>query len=111
MAPTAPPVHRSAGWTEHKPYANSRTAAKRLSGRKLQVRNERIKKRDGYICQECGRVTPARLLQVDHKLALAEGGTESDDNLQSLCIIGDDGGCHGRKSREESRRGSVPCAG
>lgn len=102
--PTAPPVHRSAGWKPHVPYANSRTAAKRITGRKLQTRNDRIKARDGYTCQGCGLVTPPRFLQVDHIKALAHGGTEDDSNLQSLCIVGDDGGCHGRKSREEARR-------
>lgn len=102
--PTAPPVFRSAGWVKPKPFANSRTAAKRLTGRKLQTRNDRIKLRDGYTCQGCGLVTPARFLQVDHIKALAEGGTESDDNLQPLCIIGKEGGCHGIKSKQESKR-------
>lgn len=109
--PTAPPVHRSAGWTERKPFANSRTAANRVSGRKLQDRNYRIKKRDGFTCQGCGLVTPPRLLQVDHIKPLAEGGTESGDNLQSLCIVGPDGGCHGIKSKGEARRGIVLQAG
>lgn len=103
--PSAPPVHRPRGWTLPKPFANSRTAAKRVSGRKLQDRNMRIKTRDLFTCQACGLVTPARFLQVDHIKALAEGGTEDDSNLQSLCILGHDGGCHGAKSRAEARRG------
>lgn len=102
--PTAPPVHRSPGWTPRKPFANSRTAAKRVTGRKLQDRNMRIKTRDLFTCQGCGLVTPPRFLQVDHRKPLAEGGTERDDNLQSLCIIGPDGGCHGAKSKKEARR-------
>lgn len=101
--PSAPPVHRPSGWTKRKPFANSRTAAQRITGRKLQARNDRIKLRDMYTCQGCGLVTPARFLQVDHIKPLAQGGSESDDNLQSLCIIGDDGGCHGRKSKAEVR--------
>lgn len=101
--PSAPPVHRSAGWTPHKPYANSRTAAKRITGRTLQTRNDRIKLRDGYTCQGCHLVTSARFLQVDHVKPLSQGGTEDDDNLQSLCIIGPEGGCHGVKSKREAR--------
>lgn len=102
--PSAPPVFRPAGWTERKPYANSRTAAKRMSGRKLQDRNHRIKTRDMFTCQGCGLVTAPRFLQVDHIKPLAEGGTEDDSNLQSLCIIGDNGGCHGVKSKTEAKR-------
>lgn len=101
MSPIAPPVHRSAGWKPHIPYANSRTAAKRVTGRALQVRNDRIKLRDKYVCQGCGLITSARFLQVDHRIPLSQGGTEDDDNLQSLCIIGEDGGCHGLKNIKE----------
>lgn len=102
--PSAPPVYRPPGWSKPKPYANSRTAAKRLSGRKLQDRNHRIKVRDMFTCQGCGTVTPPRFLQVDHKVPLAEGGTEDDSNLQSLCIAGEHGGCHGHKSKAETKR-------
>lgn len=104
--PTAPPVHRPPGWTERKPFANSRTAAKRVTGRKLQDRNLRIKTRDMFTCQQCGLVTAPRFLQVDHRRPLAEGGTEDDSNLQSLCIVGPDGGCHGAKSKQEAAIGS-----
>lgn len=104
--PTAPPVHRPPGWTERKPFANSRTAAKRITGRKLQDRNLRIKTRDMFTCQQCGLVTAPRFLQVDHRRPLAEGGTEDDTNLQSLCVVGDNGGCHGLKSKAEARSGS-----
>ncbi|MBM9615321.1 HNH endonuclease [Desulfobulbus rhabdoformis] len=62
----------------------------------------RILKRDGYLCQECqrmGRVTMAT--DVDHVTPLADGGTDDDKNLQSLCGV-----CHKKKTREEnSRRG------
>jgi 5-methylcytosine-specific restriction endonuclease McrA len=65
----------------------------------------RIKVRDQFTCQGCGLVTPPRFLQVDHRIPLAEGGTESDDNLGSMCIIGPEGGCHGIKSKQEALRG------
>lgn len=46
----------------------------------------RILKRDGYLCRDCrteGRVTLAT--DVDHITPKAKGGTDEDDNLQSLC--------------------------
>ena len=46
----------------------------------------RIRKRDGYRCQACGRgVNDDVLLHVDHKVPVAWGGTNLDDNLWTLC--------------------------
>ena len=84
-----------------KAYANSKTAAQRLSGRALKMRNDRIKLRDQYTCKGCGRICRPDELQVDHITMLAAGGTESDDNLQSLCEQ-----CHEVKSLRE--RGARP---
>lgn len=53
------------------------------------------------LCVEChqhGRVTLAT--QRDHIIPLAEGGADTDDNVQGLC---DD--CHHAKSKAESARG------
>jgi 5-methylcytosine-specific restriction endonuclease McrA len=83
-----------------KPFASNWTAPLRLRGRALQARNERIKVRDHYTCQACGLVTEK--LQVDHRIPLGDGGTEQDDNLQSLCFEGEGGGCHGAKTRSEN---------
>ena len=46
---------------------------------------ERIKQRDQYTCQKCGRVTDEG--DVDHRIPLAKGGTDKDDNLQYLCRV------------------------
>jgi 5-methylcytosine-specific restriction endonuclease McrA len=70
---------------------------KRLSGRTLQTRNDRIKARDKWTCQGCGRITDQ--LDVDHKVPLSQGGSEADDNLQCLCR--GQAGCHEAKSRIE----------
>lgn len=45
-----------------------------------------IFKRDGYCCQLCGR-TPrdGMRLEVDHKRAVANGGTNDPRNLWTLC--------------------------
>ena len=95
-------------WTDpvsRKPFGNSRTAGQRITGRALQARNDRIKLRDQYTCQcGCNRICLPSELQVDHKVSLAAGGTEDDDNLQSLYIP-----CHEAKSLRE--RGCKPVQG
>ena len=60
----------------------------------------RILKRDNGLCQPClkqGRVTEAK--QVDHKVPKFEGGTDDDDNLQSICKP-----CHDAKTQAEALR-------
>ncbi len=42
--------------------------------------------RDGYRCQLCGKTAKDTQLEVDHKVAVANGGTDSLDNLWTLCI-------------------------
>jgi len=42
--------------------------------------------RDGWKCQLCGFKTKTRaFLHIDHKVALARGGTNEISNLQVLC--------------------------
>ena len=57
----------------------------------------RILARDSHLCQVClakGRPTPAT--HVDHILAKAKGGTDSESNLRAICRP-----CHDRKSIAE----------
>lgn len=71
-------------------------------GRPWRRKRDRVLARDNYLCQEClkaGRIEEAK--EVDHVLSLANGGADTDDNLQSLCEP-----CHKLKSRIESRSGS-----
>ncbi len=68
--PVAPP--------RHKP-----TKAQ-ASGLKLRFR---IFKRDNYRCQLCGRSAQDGVtLEVDHKIARAQNGTDHPDNLWTLCF-------------------------
>ena len=97
--PYLPKVHRIG--TKPKPFSNSRMADKRITGRALQARNDRIKLRDKFRCQMCGRVTEDG--EVDHVICLAswglrQGDPESDANLQWLCRKP----CHADKSRREA---------
>lgn len=65
-------------------------------GRPWRRKVERIKARDQYTCQECGRITEEG--DVDHKVPLSKGGTDEDSNLQYLCRKP----CHERKTLRES---------
>lgn len=42
-------------------------------------------KRDGFKCQYCGRSAPEVILEVDHILPVAEGGTNDIINLITSC--------------------------
>lgn len=58
---------------------------------------KRILTRDKHLCQPCkdkGRLTAAK--QVDHIKSKANGGTDAEDNLQSICIP-----CHNDKTITE----------
>lgn len=45
-----------------------------------------IFKRDKFICQYCGAKSPDVILQIDHKIALAKGGSDSPENLITACL-------------------------
>mgnify|MGYP000004505699 CR=1 FL=1 len=70
-------------------------------------RRQRILERDCGLCQEClrqGRVTVCGhkpySAWCDHIVPKAEGGTDDDDNLQTLCRS-----CHTEKTAREALRG------
>lgn len=46
----------------------------------------RILKRDNYRCCLCGRAAPKVVLEVDHRVAVAKGGTSDEENLMTLCF-------------------------
>jgi 5-methylcytosine-specific restriction enzyme A len=82
--PEGPPVRR---------YGQGR------GGRPWRRRRARILARDGYLCRLCERRGILTLAtEVDHILPLFLGGTEDDENLQSLCET-----CHAEKSEAELR--------
>jgi len=80
-----------------RPWQKSALTPKRITGRALQARNERIKERDGWTCQACGRISDN--LEVDHITPVSRGGTDDDSNLQSLCA--GKGLCHEQKTLRE----------
>ena len=59
-----------------------------------QELRERIKLRDNYTCQQCGKYMPDGVgLHIDHIIPVSKGGKTVESNLQVLCSV-----CNGSKS-------------
>lgn len=59
-----------------------------------QELRERIKLRDNYTCQQCGKYMPDGVgLHIDHIIPVSRGGKTVESNLQVLCSV-----CNGSKS-------------
>ena len=101
-------VHDGSGRCKAHPrpaWKKAQNATKRVTGRKLQAMRKALFERDP-LCVECrrhGRVTIATLR--DHIKPLAEGGDDSDDNVQGLCHD-----CHEEKTLAEALRGRAKWA-
>lgn len=56
--------------------------------RKQLTKGTRFKvfNRDGFTCQYCGQMPPAVVLEVDHILPVALGGTNNQENLITACF-------------------------
>ena len=69
----------------------------RLRGRALQRQRERVWLRDQGLCARCGLITtfPSGF-ELDHRVALANEGTNDDDNMQVLHHE-----CHEAKTNED----------
>lgn len=68
----------------------------RITGRRAQQRRWNLWKRDPH-CAMCGRFVGYNgdEFEVDHRIPLGAGGTDTEDNLQILCVWFDDEGKHG----------------
>ena len=69
--------------------------AKRSQRNVSQVTKREIAARAKWKCEICCAILTANY-EIDHKVALYMGGTNENDNLQSLCSE-----CHRTKTREE----------
>ena len=74
-------------------------ATPRTRGSVWMATRRRILMRDGYACQCCGIVRMDN--EVDHRVPLEQGGSNDDDNLQTLC--GGPDGFHARKTQAEGQ--------
>ena len=45
-----------------------------------------IFKRDQFSCRYCGRTPPAVTLEIDHVIAIANGGIDEGENLITACF-------------------------
>lgn len=46
----------------------------------------KIRERDNFTCQHCGKKAPNVEIQIDHKIPVTKGGTDDEINLQILCV-------------------------
>ena len=79
---------------------------KRMAGRPLQARRLRMWTAAQGCCASCGRVTDwPHGFELDHKVRLEEGGPDTDENCQVLCVYmdaaGQKQGCHEAKTKTE----------
>ena len=69
-------------------YETTRTKWCSKNQRKLMTKElkDRIKRRDNYTCQICGKYMPDEVgLHVDHIVSIKKGGKSVETNLQVLC--------------------------
>lgn len=60
--------------------------AERLRGRRGAAQRDRRLQRTNYLCERClaeGKTTLATV--VNHKIPLAHGGSDEDENTENLC--------------------------
>lgn len=90
---------RRTNWAKHqRRHGNTTQRGYGHVWRKLRTQ---ILQRDDYLCVSCraaGRLVPAT--DVDHIVPKSQGGTDTPDNLQSLCKP-----CHRRKTATENKIG------
>lgn len=78
--------------------ANGSAWGKGRGGRPWRRLKQKIHVRDKWTCQQCGQVT--QQLELDHIINVSIGGTDNEENLQSLCVP-----CHKVKTQAESLAG------
>lgn len=97
------PKLRSAPTAAPKRMAGS-LSDQRQAGAALQARRLKLWTACPY-CAHCGRFTvyPGGF-ELDHIQALENGGADTEENLQVLCVVWQDGrkeGCHVTKTRQD----------
>lgn len=65
-----------------------------------KARRTRVLRRDRFRCQIRGPKCLGRATICDHILALALGGTDTDENCQAVCSA-----CHKEKTQQEAAEG------
>ena len=84
-------THRHKDWVENPHKVVAKHARRNVSERT----KKKVASRAKWKCEICFTLVSENY-EIDHKLALYLGGTNDEDNLQSLCSE-----CHRTKTREE----------
>ncbi|OKJ15966.1 hypothetical protein AMK19_07170 [Kitasatospora sp. CB01950] len=100
----SPPTHRGRCEAHHGAYEARPSVRARRRLLALVIRRhsgaERLRRRvdrDGSaVCGLCGEDVPAELVDVDHRLPLAHGGEDTDDNVWTPCRT-----CHRGKTERD----------
>lgn len=82
-------------------------SVRKTSGHRWALIRDRVLRRDNGLCQMClrsGRTTAAS--EVDHIIPDFKGGSDDDENLQSLCHD-----CHAEKTRADLGHKARPAIG
>jgi 5-methylcytosine-specific restriction protein A len=88
------PTATSDKWALHH---KGRTTTQRGYGAGWEQIKKRIAIRDKGLCKPCARRgVVTSYSQVDHKVALANGGTHDDSNLECICTP-----CHDKKTAQD----------
>jgi len=108
--PVRPPRHKPVKRlaVRHQPKEVKVSYGQGRGGRPWRRKRERVFNRDKFLCQIClqqGRVTAIELSGkdagvCDHRIPIAEGGTDHEENLQTICQP-----CDREKTAQESARG------
>lgn len=56
-----------------------------MADRWWSIKRTGVFRRDKYRCQHCWQQLPAHQLEVDHVTPRSWGGSDADNNLQTLC--------------------------
>lgn len=79
------------------------TGTRKRSSRPWARKRRRILQHDHYRCQPCKRQGKrTKATEVDHIKPLSQGGTDDDNNLESVCRD-----CHRTKTQKEARLGRL----
>lgn len=93
--PGQPRCFSCAAVKDHERQAHRRAAVSTNAQRRMR---RALNQLGQYRCAQCKVVQPAADLQVDHRIALADGGTDTEHNVQPLCRS-----CHVAKTSSEAK--------
>jgi len=71
-----------------------------MTRKKISLKERKlIRKQQAKHCNKCPRFLDLREFHIDHVIPLADGGSDTLDNKQALCIT-----CHLKKTKKETSR-------